>query len=203
MVRSALDDVVVATTSALPQERRKALEARGVRILIFDGRNGRVDIPSAVAWLGEQNILSVIVEAGSKVNWAVLESQCADKIYFYYAPKILGGTQSLSMAGGVGRRRRSDAIRVRDLELHTHLPRRIRRRGVDRERLVEKCSRESLKKSATCRYQPRESGARLTVNAAPCLADAIEGCSIAVNGVCLTALAITPDRFQPTSRPKH
>ena len=62
------------------------------------------------------------MEAGSKVNWAVLETQSADKIYFYYAPKILGGTQSLSMAGGVGRRRRSDAIRVRDVQLHNISP---------------------------------------------------------------------------------
>lgn len=118
MVKSTLDDVVVVTTSAASEERRKALDARGIRILTLDGVKGRVDIARAISWLGEQNILSVIVEAGSKVNWAVLEAQCADKIFFYYAPKILGGTQSLPMAGGVGRRRRSDAIRVRDVRLH-------------------------------------------------------------------------------------
>jgi diaminohydroxyphosphoribosylaminopyrimidine deaminase/5-amino-6-(5-phosphoribosylamino)uracil reductase len=119
MVRSTQDDLIIVTTSAASEERRKALEARGVRILTFDGRSGRVDIPRAISWLGEQRILSVIVEAGAKVNWAVLEAQSADKIYFYYAPKILGGTQSLSMAGGVGRRKRSDAIRVRDIQLHS------------------------------------------------------------------------------------
>jgi diaminohydroxyphosphoribosylaminopyrimidine deaminase/5-amino-6-(5-phosphoribosylamino)uracil reductase len=122
MVRSANDDVVVVTTSAASEERRKGLVSRGVNILTFDGRGGRVDIPRAIAWLGEQHILSVIVEAGSKVNWAVLEAQSADKIFFYYAPKILGGTQSLSMAGGVGRRRRSDAIRIRDVQLHAISP---------------------------------------------------------------------------------
>jgi diaminohydroxyphosphoribosylaminopyrimidine deaminase/5-amino-6-(5-phosphoribosylamino)uracil reductase len=119
MVQSAREDVVVVTTSAASEERRRALESRGVRILTFDGRNGRVDIPRAVAWLGEQKMLSVIVEAGSKVNWAVLEAQAADKIFFYYAPKILGGTQSLPMAGGVGRRRRADAIQVRNVKLHS------------------------------------------------------------------------------------
>jgi diaminohydroxyphosphoribosylaminopyrimidine deaminase/5-amino-6-(5-phosphoribosylamino)uracil reductase len=56
------------------------------------------------------------------VNWARLESQSADKIFFYYAPKILGGTQALPMAGGVGRRTRSDAIRIRDVQLHTISP---------------------------------------------------------------------------------
>jgi diaminohydroxyphosphoribosylaminopyrimidine deaminase/5-amino-6-(5-phosphoribosylamino)uracil reductase len=119
MVRSVNDDVVVVATSAASEERRRALEARGVKVLIFDGRGGRTDIPRAIEWLGKQQCLSVIVEAGSKMNWALLETQSADKIFFYYAPKILGGTQALPMAGGVGRRTRSDAIRVRDVQLHS------------------------------------------------------------------------------------
>jgi diaminohydroxyphosphoribosylaminopyrimidine deaminase/5-amino-6-(5-phosphoribosylamino)uracil reductase len=119
MVKQADGSVVVVTTSAASDERRKALESRGIRILTFDGRSGRTDIPRAIEWLSQQQILSVIVEAGSKVNWAILEAQAADKIFFYYAPKILGGTQSLSMAGGVGRRARSEAIRARDIKLHS------------------------------------------------------------------------------------
>ena len=43
-----------------------------------------------------------MIEAGSKVNWSALESGVVDKIFFYYAPKILGGLQSLPVAGGIG-----------------------------------------------------------------------------------------------------
>jgi diaminohydroxyphosphoribosylaminopyrimidine deaminase/5-amino-6-(5-phosphoribosylamino)uracil reductase len=118
LVASCQDDVAVVTTSAAPPEKRKALEKFGVKVLVFDGPFGRADVRSTINWLGEQRWLSVLVEAGSHLNWSVLEAQCADKIFFYYAPKILGGTQSLSMAGGIGRRRRADAIRVRDVELH-------------------------------------------------------------------------------------
>jgi diaminohydroxyphosphoribosylaminopyrimidine deaminase/5-amino-6-(5-phosphoribosylamino)uracil reductase len=118
MVKSANDDLVVVTTSAASEQRRAALESRGAKVLVFDGRGGRVDIARTIEWLGQQQILSVIIEAGSKVNWAVLECECADRIFFYYASKILGGTQSLGMAGGVGRRSRMEAIRVRDIQLH-------------------------------------------------------------------------------------
>jgi diaminohydroxyphosphoribosylaminopyrimidine deaminase/5-amino-6-(5-phosphoribosylamino)uracil reductase len=52
----------------------------------------------------------------------VLESGIADKLFFYYAPKILGGLQSLPVAGGAGRRSRNDAIRVRNLKLHQITP---------------------------------------------------------------------------------
>ncbi|MBP1775354.1 MAG: 5-amino-6-(5-phosphoribosylamino)uracil reductase / diaminohydroxyphosphoribosylaminopyrimidine, partial [candidate division NC10 bacterium] len=59
-----------------------------------------------------------MIEAGSKINWAALESETVDKIFFYYAPKMLGGLHSLPVVGGVGRRRRSDAIRFRNVMLH-------------------------------------------------------------------------------------
>jgi diaminohydroxyphosphoribosylaminopyrimidine deaminase/5-amino-6-(5-phosphoribosylamino)uracil reductase len=118
MVRSCRDDVLIATTSAASPERRKALESLGVRILTCDGPGGRTDLRGVVEHLGRERYLSVMIEAGSKVNWAALECEVADKIFFYYAPKILGGMQSLPVAGGVGRRRRVDAIRLRDMNLH-------------------------------------------------------------------------------------
>lgn len=118
MVRSAKDDVLVVTTSASPEERRKALETAGAQVVVFDGPDGRTDVRQLIGWLAERKYLSLMTEAGSRVNWAVLESGVADKIYFYYAPKVLGGMQSLPVAGGVGRRRRADAIRFRDVQLH-------------------------------------------------------------------------------------
>ena len=122
LVSSCQDDVAVVTTSAAPADKRKALENAGVKVLVFDGRFGRADVRRTIDWLGEQKMLSCLVEAGSHLNWSVLEAESADKIFFYYAPKILGGTQSLSMAGGIGRRRRIDAIRVRNMQLHPIAP---------------------------------------------------------------------------------
>jgi diaminohydroxyphosphoribosylaminopyrimidine deaminase/5-amino-6-(5-phosphoribosylamino)uracil reductase len=122
MVASCDHDVVVVTTSAASPERKRILELRGVRVLVFDGPGGRADVRRTVEWLGEQRCLSLLIEAGSKVNWAVLEAEAADKIFFYYAPKILGGFEALPMAGGAGRRRRVDAIRLFDVEIHDIAP---------------------------------------------------------------------------------
>ena len=72
--------------------------------------------------LGRRRYLSAMIEAGSKVNWAALDSEVVDKVFFYYAPKILGGMHSLPVAGGLGRRRRSDAILLRDIRLHPVAP---------------------------------------------------------------------------------
>ena len=122
MVRSAQDDVLVVGTSAASAERRRGLESRGVRVLICDGRGGRTDLRGVVEWLGRECYRSLMIEAGSKVNWTALDSAVVDKIFFYYGHKILGGMQSLPMAGGIGRRRRADAIQVRSISIHPIAP---------------------------------------------------------------------------------
>lgn len=118
MVASCRDDVLVVTTSAAPAERRRALEERGVRVLTLDGPGGRTDLRRLVEHLAKEKYLSLMIEAGSKVNWAALEAGIVDRIFFYYAPKILGGLASLPVVGGVGRSRRADAIRFERVRLH-------------------------------------------------------------------------------------
>jgi len=122
MVASCANDLAVATTSAASAERRRALEYRGVKILVFDGPGGRTGLRQVVEWLNVQQYRSLMIESGSKVNWAALESGIVDKILFYYAPKILGGLQSLPVAGGAGRQKRTDAIVFRNIKLHTIPP---------------------------------------------------------------------------------
>jgi diaminohydroxyphosphoribosylaminopyrimidine deaminase/5-amino-6-(5-phosphoribosylamino)uracil reductase len=117
MVEGCRDDLVIATTSAAPADRRLALEERGVCVIACDGAQGRVDLRAVVDWLAERRYLSLMVEAGSKLNWALLEAGLVDKVMLYYAPKMLGGMQSLPVAGGAGRRRRADAIQFRGVTL--------------------------------------------------------------------------------------
>lgn len=118
MVTSASGDVLVVGTSAASGERRKALEQSGVQVLIADGPGGRTDPRKVLEHLAKERYLSLMVEAGAKVNWSMLDGQIADKVFFYYAPKILGGLESLPVAGGKGRLRRRDAILLDRLRLH-------------------------------------------------------------------------------------
>jgi diaminohydroxyphosphoribosylaminopyrimidine deaminase/5-amino-6-(5-phosphoribosylamino)uracil reductase len=118
MVQSAAGDLLVVATSAASAERRQALEKRGIEVMSFDGPRGRVDILDVVSTLGRRRCLSAMIEAGSKLNWAVLEAGAVDKVFLYYAPKILGGLASLPMAGGAGRLRRADAIQLERTVLH-------------------------------------------------------------------------------------
>ncbi|MBM3734667.1 MAG: bifunctional diaminohydroxyphosphoribosylaminopyrimidine deaminase/5-amino-6-(5-phosphoribosylamino)uracil reductase RibD [Acidobacteria bacterium] len=119
MVETCHSDVLVVTTSRAPADRRRALEARGIQVIAADHPGGRTDPRQLVDHLGRERYLSLMIEGGSRVNWAFLESAVVDRIFFYYAPKILGGTRSLPVAGGTGRSSRADAIRFRGVTLHS------------------------------------------------------------------------------------
>jgi diaminohydroxyphosphoribosylaminopyrimidine deaminase/5-amino-6-(5-phosphoribosylamino)uracil reductase len=122
LVESANGDLLIATTSAASPERRQALEAKGVEVRTFDGPRGRVDFPDVIAAIGERRYLSLMIEAGSMVNWAALDAGVVDKVFLYYAPKILGGLQSLPMAGGAGKQKRKDALQLERTKLHSIPP---------------------------------------------------------------------------------
>ena len=115
IVESASDDLVIATTCAAGQEKRRPLLERKITVQDFDSPNGRVDLHALLDWLGERDLTSLMIEGGAKLNWAVLEAGIVNKVLLYFAPKILGGLESLPMVGGAGRRSRSGAIRLRNL----------------------------------------------------------------------------------------
>jgi diaminohydroxyphosphoribosylaminopyrimidine deaminase/5-amino-6-(5-phosphoribosylamino)uracil reductase len=110
MVESARDDLVIFTTREADAVRRAELERRGVRVV--DG-----GLEAVIEYLAREKYRSLLIEAGAGVNGSALDGGLVDKIFFYYAPKILGGLDSLPVAGGAGRSR-SDAVQLERLTLH-------------------------------------------------------------------------------------
>jgi len=51
---------------------------------------GRPDFAAIIHSLGELEITSLLIEGGALVNGAALASGEVDKVFLYYAPKILG-----------------------------------------------------------------------------------------------------------------
>jgi len=113
------NDVLVFCSSA--DEHKKAeLENLGVRIekIPTIEMDGRPDLPAILRRLGELEITSVMIEGGATVNWAALAAGVVDKVFLYYAPKILAGTGSVPFAAGAGFRHMSQAAQVKNVQLH-------------------------------------------------------------------------------------
>ena len=68
--------------------------------------------------LGQMEITSLMIEGGAKVNWAALSAGIVDKVFFYYAPRILAGSASVPLAAGAGFASIGDAACVKSLRLH-------------------------------------------------------------------------------------
>lgn len=112
-------DVIVFCSSA-DEQKKAELESLGVRIekIPTIEMDGRPDLPAILRRLGELEITSVMIEGGATVNWAALAANVVDKVFLYYAPKILAGTGSVPFAAGAGFRHMSQAAQVKDLQLH-------------------------------------------------------------------------------------
>lgn len=113
------NDVLVFCSSA-EEQKKTELEKLGVRIEKIPTleMDGRPDLPAILRRLGELEITSLMIEGGATVNWAALAAGVVDKVFLYYAPKILAGTGSVPFAAGAGFRHMSQAAQVKHLHLH-------------------------------------------------------------------------------------
>jgi len=119
LVKTVKDDLLVFCSFA-EEKKRRELEDRGIRVeqVRLGTPDGRPDLPSILARLGELEITSMIIEGGALLNWTALATDSVDKIFLYYAPKILAGTGSVPFAAGAGFQKISEAAYVRNITLH-------------------------------------------------------------------------------------
>ena len=125
LVETAQDDVLIFCSFA-EEKIRRALEDLGVCVeqmpLGSDSQSrtndGRPDLNKIMARLGELEITSLLIEGGALVNWAALAADVVDKVFLYYAPKILAGSGSVPLASGEGFRSLSEAAQIKNIVLH-------------------------------------------------------------------------------------
>ena len=119
VVKTAQEDLLVLCSFA-EEKKRKQLQQRGVWVeqIPQPTVEGHPDLTAAVKHLGKREIMSLMIEGGAMVNWAALSSGIVDKIFFYYAPKILAGTGAVPFSAGAGFSHLGDAAQVRSIRLH-------------------------------------------------------------------------------------
>lgn len=121
LVKTAKDDVLVLCSSA-DESKQREIEQLGVRVeRIAPMPDGRPDLADVMRHLGKHEITSLLIEGGATLNWSALSSGVVDKLFLYYAPKILGeGSVPFTASQGTGAHHISQhqAIQARHLQLH-------------------------------------------------------------------------------------
>jgi diaminohydroxyphosphoribosylaminopyrimidine deaminase/5-amino-6-(5-phosphoribosylamino)uracil reductase len=119
VVKTSQDDVLVLCSFA-EEKRKRELQDQGIRVeqVQVGVGDGRPDMRGIAQRLATMEITSLLVEGGAMINGAALASGIVDKVFLYYAPKILDGMGSVPFATGVGFDRMSDAAYVKAIKLH-------------------------------------------------------------------------------------
>jgi diaminohydroxyphosphoribosylaminopyrimidine deaminase/5-amino-6-(5-phosphoribosylamino)uracil reductase len=89
MVASAHNDVVVFTVSN-DEARIHELESRGVRVEVLPAEAARVPLGKVLDKLGEEGILTMLTETGTRLNTALLADGMVDRVHLFVSPQIMG-----------------------------------------------------------------------------------------------------------------
>lgn len=88
---------IIFTCSNSPGEARKELEKVGAEVVEVRDRCGKIGLTEVSAHLGSREIISLIIEGGSKIITSALKEGLAQKFSFIFAPKIFAGENSLPL----------------------------------------------------------------------------------------------------------
>ena len=117
---AALTTIVVSKFA--PKNRVVAL-AKRVKIIIAPLKKSAIRNPQSAVdlrWLlkklGAENVTSLLVEGGGEVNASFLLGGFAQRLVFFYAPKILGGRDARKGVAGDGAKKLSEVIQLREIE---------------------------------------------------------------------------------------
>ncbi len=103
MVASAQDDVVIYTVSN-DEARASELRRRGVRVEVLPAdagtsgdkssslgaQAGRVPLGKLLDKLGEEGILTLLTESGTRLNTSLLAGGLVDRVHLFVSPQIMG-----------------------------------------------------------------------------------------------------------------
>lgn len=89
MVASPQHDVVIFTVSK-DEARVRKLTERGVRVEVLPAEAGRVPLGKVLDRLGEEGILTLLTETGTRLNTALLAGGLVDRIHLFVSPQIMG-----------------------------------------------------------------------------------------------------------------
>ena len=106
---AALTTIIVSKDA--PKKRVAELSKR-VKVIIAPAIGGKLDLRWLLKKLGAQNVTSLLVEGGGEVNASFLLGGFAQRVAFFYAPKILGGREARKGVAGDGVKKLSEVIQL-------------------------------------------------------------------------------------------
>jgi diaminohydroxyphosphoribosylaminopyrimidine deaminase/5-amino-6-(5-phosphoribosylamino)uracil reductase len=112
--------ILVFTQQSQTSRKAQELRKKGVEIIsVRSSRSGRLDLNKILAWLGQNEISSVMVEGGALLLTNLLENQLIDKIFITLSTKLIGGEKAPTFFEGKGFSTVAQAMHLRNTNCFT------------------------------------------------------------------------------------
>lgn len=109
---------IIATTDKADKDKILKLQAQDVDVIVVDkDENDKVDIEKLLDILGQKNICSILVEGGATLSGSFVAKKLVDKVYFFIAPKIVGGKEAKTPVAGTGILNLQEALSLKDIQI--------------------------------------------------------------------------------------
>jgi diaminohydroxyphosphoribosylaminopyrimidine deaminase/5-amino-6-(5-phosphoribosylamino)uracil reductase len=108
-------DTILVVGKDVAQEKLQAFKQKGARLILSELKNGLIDMDALMDRLGAMQLTSLLIEGGSRVLASAFKAGIVDKVFFFYAPKILGGDDGVPICSGPGPQLMSQSIAVSDI----------------------------------------------------------------------------------------
>jgi len=112
----------IVVSERAPSDRVAAL-AKRLNVVVaplvtpqVSNRKPKIALRWLLKKLGAENVTSLLVEGGGEINGSFLLNGLAQRVVFFYAPKILGGNRARKAVAGDGIQRLEDVILLRHVE---------------------------------------------------------------------------------------
>ncbi len=89
MIATARNDVVIFTVSK-DEARVNELRRHSLRVEVLPAEAGRVPLGKVLDKLGEEGILTLLTETGTRLNTALLAGGMVDRVHLFMSPQIMG-----------------------------------------------------------------------------------------------------------------
>ena len=118
VVRWAVEQAtIVCTTSGASKSTIQQFRQRGVEVWVLPGASGGVSLRACLRKMGQEGLLSVLIDGGSTVNATAVREGVVDHVRLYLAPKLLGGQDAKSVIGGLSPKNLSRAHTLEDVKV--------------------------------------------------------------------------------------
>jgi len=95
--------------------KQKQIKSSGQILLAVSEDHGQLDLQDLLCQLAELGIAHLLVEGGGETAWSFLKGGFVDRVYWFVAPKVIGGRDAKTSVEGEGILRMREAMAVKNV----------------------------------------------------------------------------------------